>query len=105
MVLPYFDGAIWYRARPNGDDPDTCIYDIWSLKRYAPGKEPPLERKHIDVRNGEKVCLILDQDIANMSRVQRGMKSSAFKVARPNPVQEVEIANFHRVVEEMINKP
>ena len=37
VTLPYFDGAICYRARPDGDDPEKCIYNIWSLKRYAPG--------------------------------------------------------------------
>jgi hypothetical protein len=31
--------------------------------------------------------------------VQKGMKSRAFKHARPNPVQEVEVSNFHRVLE------
>ena len=99
VVLPYFDGALWYRARPNGDDPDTCLYDIWSLKRYAPGDEPPLERREVDVLGGEGVCEILDQDIANMSHVQRGMKSRAFKAARPNPVQEVMVSHFHKTLE------
>jgi len=102
VVLPYFDGALWYRARPNGDDPDTCIYDIWSLARYAPGQEPPLERRVVNVMAGESVGTILDQDISNMSKVTRGMKSRAFRFARPNPVQEVEVSNFHRVLEEML---
>src|SRR5207249_1389433 len=22
-TLPWFDGGLWYRSRPNGDDPDT----------------------------------------------------------------------------------
>lgn len=102
VTLPYFDGALWYRARPNGDDPDTCSYDIWSLQRYAPGAEPPLERRVVNVMAGESIGAILDQDVSNMSRVTRGMKSRAFRFARPNPVQEVEVSNFHRVLEEML---
>ena len=31
-----------------------------------------------------------------MEEVQKGMKSRAFSTARPNPVQEVQISNFHR---------
>ena len=105
VVLPWFDGALWYRARPNGDDPDTCFYDIWSLKRYAPGDAPPIERKVINVAAGESVGVILDQDVANMSKVQKGMKSSAFKVARPNPVQEVEVSHFHQQLEDLLERP
>jgi len=103
VVLPWFDGALWYRARPNGDDPDTCIFDIWSLKRYARGKEPPIERKVVDVMHGESVGVILDQDVGNLAKVQRGMKSRAFKFARPNPVQEVEVSNFHKHLEQLLN--
>lgn len=95
VTLPWFDGAVWYRARPNGDDPDSCIFNIWSLKRFAPGQAPPLERQVVDDVAGKSFRLIVDQDLANMRAVQRGMKSSAFKYARPNPVQEVELTNFH----------
>jgi hypothetical protein len=102
VVLPYFDGALWYRARPNGDDPDTCIYDIWSLMRYAPGAEPKFERRFVDVAAGESVGAILDQDISNMAAVTRGMKSSAFRFARPNPVQEVEVSNFHATLDQYL---
>src|SRR3546814_16180494 len=39
------DSVIWYRFRPNGHDPDSCIMDVWSLERYAEGKQPPLKRE------------------------------------------------------------
>jgi phenylpropionate dioxygenase-like ring-hydroxylating dioxygenase large terminal subunit len=103
-TLPWWDGAVWYRARPNGDDPDSCIFNIWSLKRYVDGGEPPLQRRVYKGVEGHSFGLIVDQDLANMSRVQRGMKSSAFKHARPNPVQEMEVINFHRVLETYLNK-
>jgi len=32
-------------TRPNGDNPDSCIFNIWSLKRYMPGGEPELQRR------------------------------------------------------------
>ena len=87
-----------YRSRPNGDDPDSCIFEIYVLERFAPGQEPKLE---VDDGGDDwrKVQwgLILEQDFQNMQEVQKGMKSRALKVVRPNPVQEVEISNFHRV--------
>ena len=95
VTLPWFDGALFYRARPNGDDPDKCIFDIWSLVRYAPGTEPPLKRKLFTSMEGNSVGGILDQDIANMEEVQKGMKSRVFGRALVNPVQEMELINFH----------
>ncbi len=105
VTLPYFDGAIWYRSRPDSldpDNPDKCVFEIWSLKRYGPGKEPKVETRVITDPLNDSVCLILDQDIANMAQVQAGMKSSKFKYARPNPVQEMEVINFHRTLERYV---
>jgi phenylpropionate dioxygenase-like ring-hydroxylating dioxygenase large terminal subunit len=102
VTLPWFDGAVWYRARPNGDDPNSCIFNIWSLKRYAPGAEPRLERRVIEDATGMSFGLIVDQDLANMTAVQKGMKSSAFRYAKPNPKQEMELINFHRTLERYV---
>lgn len=102
VTLPYFDGAVWYRARPNGDDPESCIFNIWSLKRYGPGKEPKLERQYFDDIEGRDFRLIINQDIQNMKAVQKGMKTRGFREARPNPVQEVEILNFHQTLERYV---
>jgi len=88
-----------YRSRPYGDDPHKCIFEVNVMERFAAGEEP----KDVTVEDGgddwRKLDwgLILAQDFQNMEDVQLGMKSRAFQVARPNPVQEVEISNFHRV--------
>lgn len=90
--------VLFYRSRPYGDDPDRCIFEVSVLERFAPGQEPKVEVEDggSDWRSVDW-GLILEQDFQNMEEVQRGMKSRAFKVARPNPAQEVEISNFHRV--------
>jgi phenylpropionate dioxygenase-like ring-hydroxylating dioxygenase large terminal subunit len=95
-TVPWFDGAVFYRARPAGDDPDQCIFDIWSLVRYAPGKEPPLRRTLFKSMSGKSVGGIPDQDIENVGAVQRGLHSRACTKLRPNPVQEMAIINFHQ---------
>lgn len=102
------DGMLFYRARPDGDNPDSCFYDICSIARYAPGQEPPLKREYywgVDdwkTDTVERFGLILSQDFSNMSEVQRGMKSSGFRGARTNPLQESAISNFHRVLREYL---
>lgn len=102
IFLMYLDGALCYRSRPNGDDPDSCIYDIWSIQRYAPGAEPPLERLVFhgddDWKNFSSISIILQQDFDNMEQVQKGMKSSAFQAARTSPLQETSVSNLHRWV-------
>jgi hypothetical protein len=101
IVLPYPDGALWYRARPNGDDPDSCVFDIWSLVRYAPGAEPELKREfYADWRDHKDWGRILEQDFENLDAVQQGMKSRGFPGSRTSPRQEMAISNFHRVLHE-----
>ena len=100
----FVDGVLWYRSRPNGHDPDTCIFDVWSLQRYGPGKAPPLKREfYADWRDGDWP-LIFRQDFANLAAVQKGLKSRGFAGARTNPVQERAIVNFHRTLREFVRR-
>lgn len=102
IMLPYPDGVLAYRALPDAAIPDTCIFEIYALQRYAPGAEPALQRKYFhgenDWRDFKSISLILQQDLDNMGEVQRGMKSRGFAGARTNPLQESTVSNFHRVL-------
>lgn len=96
--------VLFYRSRPNGDDPNSCIFEINVMERFAPGQEPA----NVDVEVGgdwREVDwgLILAQDFQNMEEVQKGMRSRAFKAARPNPVQELEISNFHATLADFLH--
>ena len=97
------DGMIAYRARPNGNNPESCIFDVWSLMRYAPGKEPPLKREFYEDYRTCDTGRVLQQDFANMADVQKGIKSRGFPGARTNPVQEKPVANFHRVIRQYLS--
>jgi len=104
VMLMFADGLLAYRARPDGDNPDSCIYDIWSLVRYAPGTEPDYRREFYHgsedwkTDTEQRFGKILAQDFMNMEHVQQGMKSSGFKGSRTNPKQESSVSNFHRVL-------
>lgn len=103
ILLPTIDGALWYRARPNGSDPDSCLYDVWSLGRYKDGDQPQLKREfYPDWEKFRGQLAFLDQDLNNMQMVQKGMHSRGFSGSRTNPVQEVSISNFHRVLHQFI---
>jgi phenylpropionate dioxygenase-like ring-hydroxylating dioxygenase large terminal subunit len=97
------DGGIFYRIRPNGDDHESCIFDIWSLVRYVPGGEPEVEHEFYDPwQKCDTLGLLLTQDFTNMEQVHRGMKSAGFAASRTNPLQESVLANFHRVLREYL---
>lgn len=102
VFLPTGDGLLWYRARPVKGDPDRCYYDVYSLDRAPVGVTPPFTH---DVYPDWRVAdpgRILAEDYENLEAVQRGMRSSAFKESRLNPVQEICITNFHRALREWL---
>ena len=85
------------------DDPDSCVFDIWSLGRFAPGAEPKVEREvyqGFEAFKGQ--CFFLEEDFGNMVAVHKGMKSAGWTAARTNPVQEAQVVNFHRTLREYL---
>ena len=102
-VLPSIDGALWYRMRPDGDTSDACIFDVWVLGRYAPGAEPKIEQEIFATPEDFKDrSPFLEQDFKNLLAVQKGMRSRAWRGARPSPVQEVSVSNLHRVLHQYL---
>jgi hypothetical protein len=97
VLLSSPNACLAYRSRPNGHDPDSAIWDVYSLLRFAPGEEPEVAQEWCnDLADEEAWPMILRQDFANMVGVQQGMKSRGFKGCRTNPKQEVPVSNLHR---------
>lgn len=95
--------ALCYRARPDGHDPHSCIFEVYTLERFPEGHEPRPENIHkpeIDEASWRKV---LCQDFSNMGAVQRGLRSRGFDVARPSPKEEAAIVNFHQVLADYLD--
>jgi phenylpropionate dioxygenase-like ring-hydroxylating dioxygenase large terminal subunit len=81
LILPNLGNAMIYRVRPDGMDPDNCLFEIWSTRSYGraetiPKAEPiPVE----DPTDPEQLLLIPRQDFSNIPRVQRGVHSRGCK--------------------------
>jgi phenylpropionate dioxygenase-like ring-hydroxylating dioxygenase large terminal subunit len=100
VFLHYPTNLLGYRARPDGSNPDRCIFDVYKLERFPDGARiPNVEVEYADDWRGVNWGLILEQDFQNMEEVQRGMKVRSFKAARTNPVKERAISNFHQVLD------
>lgn len=95
--------ALCYRARPNGYDPDSCVFEVYVLERFPEGQEPKPENLYRPIVDEAHWVKILTQDFSNMPEVQRGMHSRGFPGARPNPKQEATIINFHAVLARYMN--
>ena len=102
FLHPAVEAVLWYRFRPHPDDFCKTIMDTYSLERFAPGDQPEWEHQVFARPEDGDYPLIYRQDFENIPRVQKGMRSRAFKAARTNPMQERAIANFHRRLREFL---
>jgi phenylpropionate dioxygenase-like ring-hydroxylating dioxygenase large terminal subunit len=93
-----------YRSRPNGDDPDSCIFEIYVLERFPEGQAPKVEVEVAEDWRTVDWGLILAQDFDNVGEIQKGMKSQGFRGARPSPVQERAISNFHAALRRFLHE-
>ena len=106
--------VITYRHRPNGDDVDSCIMEIFLLTRYPEGTESPPDaatyRLGIDQPfsegaevMGAGLSNVFNQDGANLPQVQKGLKASKKGAVTLGNYQEVRIRHFHQTLDKYIN--
>jgi phenylpropionate dioxygenase-like ring-hydroxylating dioxygenase large terminal subunit len=96
FCLPTLGNCLAYRARPNGLDPDTSIFDIWSLTHFPHDEKPRYETQSADWRDATQVGRVLWQDFTNLAEVAAGMRTRGFEGLRLNGRQEIGILNMHR---------
>jgi phenylpropionate dioxygenase-like ring-hydroxylating dioxygenase large terminal subunit len=96
--VPEIDATLWHRMRPYGDDPDRCLWDVWSLVRPGPGHQQRPREFFPSQEAYRGQNSFLEEDISNMQAVQKGMLSRGFEGARTNPDKEVTVSNFHKVL-------
>jgi len=105
--------VITYRHRPNGDDVDSCIMEIFLLTRYPEGTEPPKDAKtfHLGIDQpfsegaevmGTGFANVFNQDGANLPQVQKGMKASKKGAVTLSNYQEVRIRHFHQTIDKYL---
>jgi nitrite reductase/ring-hydroxylating ferredoxin subunit len=98
MILPQAGNAMIYRVRPDGFDPDRCIFEIYSTKTYPAATRPPraVMQQVTDIRDPEQVLLIPRQDLNNIPRMQKGLHSRGCRQIWLAAQEEKLIFNMHR---------
>jgi nitrite reductase/ring-hydroxylating ferredoxin subunit len=106
VLLQMATNCLVYRSRPNGDDPDSCIFEVFHLELFPNGKEPMVESvRNDDIYDLEFWGEVLLQDFQQMQETHRGIKSFGYKGPCLNPLQETPISNFNRVYLEYLSRP
>lgn len=103
----YF-GNIVYRFIPNGDDHESCIFDVRLLGRYPEGAQcppaPPVHRLGIDEPFSSAPELgalgpVFDQDMGNLPHMMKGLKASGKGTISLAQYQESRIRHHHRTLD------
>jgi phenylpropionate dioxygenase-like ring-hydroxylating dioxygenase large terminal subunit len=96
-----------YRVRPNGDDHESSIFEVMVLAWLPEGtprpKDAPLHMTPPDEAWGEVKELgglgpIVDQDMVNLLKFQRGIKSDGIREVHFANYQERNIRNLHQTL-------
>jgi len=106
--------VITYRHRPNGDDVDSAIMDIFILNRYPEGEQAPedapttrlaIDQPFSDAAEvmGAGLARVFDQAGSNLPQVQKGMKASKKGTITLANYQEVRIRHFHQTLDKYLN--
>ena len=101
MVGPVSAGNwILFRFRPNGNDPDTCLYDVMFMHRFGAGEQvPQVEHEfYPNWRDHDDWGPVIGQDLSNMGHVQTGMHQASYAALRLNR-QEAGVRNFEKFID------
>ncbi len=97
FVLPQYGNALVYRSRPNGADPESCRFELWSLSIPARGDDTPRPTLGGPYApdDADHWPRIPRQDFSNIGRQQRGIHSLSIDGMRLSHTYEAGIANMH----------
>jgi hypothetical protein len=103
----YF-GNIVYRFIPDGDNHESCLFDVRILGRYAEGQErpaaPPVHRLGDDEAFSAApelgaLGLVFDQDMRNLPYMMKGLKASKTGYVNLAHYQENRIRHHHQTLD------
>lgn len=98
FVLPQYGNALIYRSRPNGTDPESCLFELWSVS-IPPDEAGDLRPTRLgpfgpgDTKAWPRIPL---QDFSNIERQQRGVHTLGFSAMRLSQRYEGGILNMHK---------
>ncbi|MFE4499123.1 SRPBCC family protein [Rhodococcus sp. NPDC056743] len=105
IILPGQGSVFWYRSRPVDNDPNKCLFEVFSLDQIPVAdydKKREFTPEYFDDYRDADMGQVFNQDFANMKEVTVGMHSPSFDGHRLSEEQEMTIWNHHRVADRYI---
>jgi len=98
LILTHAGNAMMYRVKPVGFEAEKCTFEIFSTKPYPAAETPPrpVVQKVTDPADPEQVLLIPRQDVGNIPRVQKGLRSQELRQVWLAEYHEQVIMNMHK---------
>ncbi len=112
FLFPGLSLPMIYRFRPNGDDVDSCWFDLMFLRPLNEDEEhpEPPECVHLDVDQvyatvpnmDQMLATIYEQDTSNMEAQQKGFKASKKRGQTLANFQEVRVRQLHKTLDKYL---
>jgi phenylpropionate dioxygenase-like ring-hydroxylating dioxygenase large terminal subunit len=103
VVTAMYGNAFIQRTRPVGTDPEKALVEWYAVA--LPQKDHKAKRpKRIGPLEYEDWGFVVQQDLSNIEKIQRGVKTAGFTGARFSERYEGLILNFHRKLEEYLDR-
>lgn len=105
MILPQAGNAMIYRVRPDAQDPHKCTFEIYSTRTLpaAAERERAVVEVVTDGTDPEQVYQIPRQDLGNLTRIQKGLKTGAIKQAWLASHHEKIILGMHQELDRYLS--
>lgn len=100
---------IFYRFRPNGDNPEECIHECWFMLPAPDGDSRPdpapiqwldADTDYTHAPELGLLAKVFNQDVHNMPKVQKGLKAMKNKEVIFANYQETKIRHFYELYKE-----
>jgi phenylpropionate dioxygenase-like ring-hydroxylating dioxygenase large terminal subunit len=103
-VLPAYGNSIVYRVRPNGDDPESCVFEVWAVQIPTLDDRPerPELEGPIPVAEWPQ---IFREDFENVARQQKGLHTQGLDHLVLSERYENMIINSHRMIDAWLERP
>jgi phenylpropionate dioxygenase-like ring-hydroxylating dioxygenase large terminal subunit len=103
VITASYGNAFIQRTRPDSLDPEKTIVEFYAVS--LPQNDDQVKRpKRIGPLEYEDWGFVVQQDLSNIEKVQRGVKTKGFTDAFFSGTYEALIVNFHRTLETYIDR-
>ncbi len=110
FFFPGINIPMVYRFRPDGDQVDTCLFDLLILEPWHAGQAKPfppepvfldVNQSYTDVPELGWLGRVYDEDTGNLALQQQGLKSAGKGLTLGN-YQEARIRRIHQTLDEFL---